>query len=539
MSQPQISGQKISPVPFRGWLSPTVIMELLTSFHELGFNLSTHPPHNIEDGSIYIYDVISTPKYRDDGVNWVRKKSGNRIREDFHRIKVDDDNYLTGLYTYQANNKLNRRRIYHNNSETRLKLVHYRFERPHNLSRIPRTVSYGDSNDFTDEESNNHKMQSFQDVCDVLDDQAEKVECSLNKPAIYDNSLEISESTSNVNKHLYAEEDLSECTIQHEVNIHKAGCNSSEVPTSDMPITIGKDNSGLSVAASTASFIRSICTLYPTVLHGPNPIATMPLAAIQSAMKTKYRSSAATPSYPSLMNSRVPITNFFDASSRSTFSSHNQPITQSLISDIYQLGDNQKVPESNVSSASRVTIPPIKSPFQQETMDYARLLLRPNSTTPDGSLLPACVYPGGSAVTLQPFCRLPSGLYILPRDQLTKEKEESDNAMIVDFSPFCCHTTGGEVISIAVYPPLKIDVYASGLWLKVFFERTGTTNSRPWGSVSDALVISPTCIRCTTPAAPAGSYSLRITTFEGKDLARPSNIMFHYIEDRVCCYYAL
>ena len=56
------------------------------------------------DGSMYIYDRFKTPDFKSDGINWIRKKSAYRVREDFVRISINGVHTITGMYTHAENN---------------------------------------------------------------------------------------------------------------------------------------------------------------------------------------------------------------------------------------------------------------------------------------------------------------------------------------------------------------------------------------------------------------------------------------------------
>ena len=109
------------------WLSPAEIGFLLNNWGILGLAESLHPPINPGNGDLYLYDRKRVRDFKNDGVDWIKKKGDSRIREDFVRFSSQDGEALTGFYTYSAVNESFRRRSYRYSREgsTRF-VVHYR-----------------------------------------------------------------------------------------------------------------------------------------------------------------------------------------------------------------------------------------------------------------------------------------------------------------------------------------------------------------------------------------------------------------------------
>ena len=82
------------------WLSPEVIFTTLTDYAKMGFPFASHAPVNPMDGQLYLFDKNVVKKYKDDGVNWLRKKTGiDRIQEIYASLYVDGEIQVTRWYT--------------------------------------------------------------------------------------------------------------------------------------------------------------------------------------------------------------------------------------------------------------------------------------------------------------------------------------------------------------------------------------------------------------------------------------------------------
>ena len=82
------------------WLSPEMIYTTLIDYAKMGFPFSSQAPVNPRDGQLYLFDKNVVKKYKDDGVNWLRKRTGiDRIQEIYASLYVDGEIQVIRLYT--------------------------------------------------------------------------------------------------------------------------------------------------------------------------------------------------------------------------------------------------------------------------------------------------------------------------------------------------------------------------------------------------------------------------------------------------------
>ena len=76
------------------WLSPEMIYTTLINYAKMGFPFASQAPENPEDGQLYLFDQNVVKKYKEDGVNWLRKKTGrrlDRVIEQYASLYVDGE----------------------------------------------------------------------------------------------------------------------------------------------------------------------------------------------------------------------------------------------------------------------------------------------------------------------------------------------------------------------------------------------------------------------------------------------------------------
>lgn len=144
-------GDTIRQEARKRWLLPLEIRDVLSSYALCGFPLSIKPPFEIENGDLYIFSRELTPTFKEDGVDWVRKKTG-ATREDFVKVLIDGYHAITALSTYSVSDPNFRRRSYRFPINSTIYLVHYRQCRP-------RGNQYGESSMYTID--NNITAQPF------------------------------------------------------------------------------------------------------------------------------------------------------------------------------------------------------------------------------------------------------------------------------------------------------------------------------------------------------------------------------------------
>ncbi len=111
------------------WFTAEEILELILNYDSYGFTKGTVPPSSITNGDIYIFDRQQTKHFKADGVDWIKKKGLDRVREDFQKINIDGVHRITGFYTHSSNDPTFKRRCYRESSEgSNLYVVHYRYD---------------------------------------------------------------------------------------------------------------------------------------------------------------------------------------------------------------------------------------------------------------------------------------------------------------------------------------------------------------------------------------------------------------------------
>ena len=110
-----------------GWLQPEVIEVILSDPVTAGFHFSSGPPVSPCDGQLYLFDQALVKHYKQDGVNWVKKKGSGRVQEVHQKISINGFERITGFYSTSADDPSLKRRTYRLSVPgSSIFLVHYR-----------------------------------------------------------------------------------------------------------------------------------------------------------------------------------------------------------------------------------------------------------------------------------------------------------------------------------------------------------------------------------------------------------------------------
>lgn len=110
-----------------GWLQPEVIEAILTDPTGAGLHYSEEPPISPSDGQLYLFDQTLVKHYKQDGINWVKKKGSGRVQEVHQKITINGLEKITGFYSTSADDLSFRRRTYRLSAPgSSTFLVHYR-----------------------------------------------------------------------------------------------------------------------------------------------------------------------------------------------------------------------------------------------------------------------------------------------------------------------------------------------------------------------------------------------------------------------------
>lgn len=110
-----------------GWLQPEVIEAILTDPGGAGLHYSEEPPISPTDGQLYLFDQTLVKHYKQDGINWVKKKGSGRVQEVHQKITINGLEKITGFYSTSADDLSFRRRTYRLSAPgSSTFLVHYR-----------------------------------------------------------------------------------------------------------------------------------------------------------------------------------------------------------------------------------------------------------------------------------------------------------------------------------------------------------------------------------------------------------------------------
>ncbi|XP_068700308.1 calmodulin-binding transcription activator 1-like [Montipora foliosa] len=107
------------------WNGNEEVLSFLTSFSNHKAWVSSDVPDRPENGSMFLFDRSKVKNYRKDGYTWKKRRSGNTIREDHTRLKVNGVECLSVLYTHSALVPTFHRRCYWMLQNPQIVLVHY------------------------------------------------------------------------------------------------------------------------------------------------------------------------------------------------------------------------------------------------------------------------------------------------------------------------------------------------------------------------------------------------------------------------------
>lgn len=126
MQQQALDVQKLQQVVKTRWLKPQEVLQILQN-HEL-FVHSHKPPQKPPSGSWFLFNRRILRFFRNDGLEWQKKKNGKTINEAHERLKVDNVEALNCYYARGDKNRAFQRRIYWmlDPAYEHIVLVHYR-----------------------------------------------------------------------------------------------------------------------------------------------------------------------------------------------------------------------------------------------------------------------------------------------------------------------------------------------------------------------------------------------------------------------------
>ena len=117
----------IADAAHAGWLQPEIIESILSDPDRAGLRFSEDPPISPCDGQLYLFDQTLVKNYKQDGVNWVKKKGSGRVQEVHQKITINGHEKITGFYSTSADDLSFRRRTYRLSVPgSSIFLVHYR-----------------------------------------------------------------------------------------------------------------------------------------------------------------------------------------------------------------------------------------------------------------------------------------------------------------------------------------------------------------------------------------------------------------------------
>ncbi|WVZ67616.1 hypothetical protein U9M48_016668 [Paspalum notatum var. saurae] len=117
---------KLQQVVKTRWLKPQEVLQILQN-HEL-FMITQKPPQKPPSGSWFLFNRRILRYFRNDGLEWQKKKNGKTINEAHERLKVDNVEALNCYYARGDKNPTFHRRIYWmlDPAYEHIVLVHYR-----------------------------------------------------------------------------------------------------------------------------------------------------------------------------------------------------------------------------------------------------------------------------------------------------------------------------------------------------------------------------------------------------------------------------
>lgn len=79
------------------WLSPEEIYEVIRTVDVSNLPYEWHQlPQN---GQIYIFDRAKFPNFKDDGIEWMKKKSTNTVQEQYLKLLINGVHAIIGQYS--------------------------------------------------------------------------------------------------------------------------------------------------------------------------------------------------------------------------------------------------------------------------------------------------------------------------------------------------------------------------------------------------------------------------------------------------------
>lgn len=113
------------------WFQTEELLNILQSYKSAGYPVSRVKPTNPSNGSLYILDKRKVPDFKQDGIEYAKKKGTSKLKEDYNRLLLNGVHTLTGVYCVTVDDSGLKRRIYRfandeNYDDSNIVLIHYR-----------------------------------------------------------------------------------------------------------------------------------------------------------------------------------------------------------------------------------------------------------------------------------------------------------------------------------------------------------------------------------------------------------------------------
>ena len=97
------------------------------NYDEMGFVIQSSARKFPATGELLLFDREKTKQFKQDGVNWARRKGQTRVQETYQIIKIKGEIRIHGVYCRSGDDPKFQKRIYRlADGSSSLVLVHYR-----------------------------------------------------------------------------------------------------------------------------------------------------------------------------------------------------------------------------------------------------------------------------------------------------------------------------------------------------------------------------------------------------------------------------
>lgn len=481
------------------WLQPVEIREILYFYSQMGFTLGSSSPSNILNGSLFLYDRLRVPNFRDDGIAWVRKKNPDRVREDFHKILIYGEHAITGLYTYSSSDQNLRRRCYRLPASSSIFLVHYRLCSGHptnnnsltSASSFTHPIMFSENNTNYLAHSESSPTTYYSDVSPLISDYQPPLPTQSND---YIQQLQ-QQLQRQQNQQTYDHYDL---------NSPSSLLLSSVVNTTSIISPFVSRPPLMNIATSNSQSLNSL-PISDTRAVAANGVLYLQQFSpthdgITSNLRDTYddnefnKSLLIDDAHPSALHdlvtrNRSQIPDGSDSQSVASFTSVPQSVTSATSSNVAYTGIGSEEMMYDVDDDLLSSL--LSTSFEMENSPQ-----KPN------------IFESQFSNNIDDN--------VDGEERRKTTSIEQGHPAIMDFSPSTDYTGGGNEILVVVYPTLS-DRYAAHR-LQVYFD---------WAAV-EANVICPSCVRCVSPRLSPGRYAISIRTADGILVAGPSVLSFEY-----------